>query len=451
MNPLELSRLQFAATTMFHFIFVPLILGLSVIVAIMETRYVRTGDRLYLRMTKFWGRLFLINFALGVVTGLFLEFQFGTNWADFSRYAGDIFGAPLAIESLMTFFLESSFIGIWVLGWNRVSRRLHLFAAWMLVFGANLSALWILLANSWMQHPVGEVVSAGRVRMVDFLAFFTNLYGWLKFFHTMFSGFVVAAFFVAGISAYHLLKRREREFFMKSFRIAAVFALVSSVLVFLVGDEHAYEVAQTQPSKLAAMESVWETQQPAAYNLLVIPYPDHNRNLVQTLPIPWGLSLLATHSFDGKVTGMNDIPPNDRPSVLPVFISFRLMVGLGMLFMLLGLAAVYFVRKPGLPERRWFLRIMLLALPLPYVACELGWIVAEVGRQPWIVYGLFRTADGVSPNISTAQALISLLGLGAIYLGLTITDVYLLTKFAKKGPDKDLSRIISPENLWSGR
>ncbi len=446
MSTLELSRMQFGMTTMFHFIFVPLILGLSVLVAVMETQYVRTGNRLYLKMTKFWGRLFLINFALGVVTGLFLEFQFGMNWSRFSGFAGDVFGAPLAIESLVTFFLESSFIGVWVLGWNRVSRRTHLFAAWMLVLGANLSALWILLANAWMQHPVGMQISQGRVRMVDFLAFFTNPYSWLKFLHTMFAGFVVAAFFVTGISAYHLLKRHS-EFFIRSFKMAAIFGLISSFMVFLVGDEHAYEVAQTQPAKLAAMESYWDTRQPADYNLLVIPWPGHNNNLIQTLSLPWGESLLATHSFGGKVTGMNDIPADERPPVIPVFISFRLMVGLGLLFMLLGLAAVYFVRKPRFVRRRWFLWVMLAALPLPYVACELGWVVAEVGRQPWIVYHVLRTAAGVSANVSVSQVLASLIGLGLVYAALASTDVYLLIKLAREGPDEDLARIISPEML----
>ncbi|MCL6106357.1 MAG: cytochrome ubiquinol oxidase subunit I [Actinobacteria bacterium] len=449
MDALELSRIQFATTTLFHFIFVPLILGLAVLVAIMETKYVRTGDRIYLRMTRFWGELFLINFALGVVTGLFLEFQFGTNWANFSRFAGDIFGTPLAIESLATFFLESSFIGVWVLGWNRVSQRVHLFSAWMLVLGANLSALWILLANGWMQHPVGEVIKAGKVHMVDFVAFFTNFYGWLKFFHTMFAGFTVAAFFVTGISAYHLLRHREREFFLRSFRMAAVFGLISSFMVFLVGDEHAYDVAQTQPSKIAAMESVWNTRQPANYYLLTIPYPGHNRNLVQTLAIPRGLSILATHSLSGKVTGLNSIPADQRPPVTPVYLSFRLMVALGTLFMLLGVMAVYLMRKPDLHRRRWFLWIMLAALPLPYVACELGWTVSELGRQPWIVYGLYRTAAGVSKNVSTAEALVSLLGLGLVYLGVTVTDIYLLTKFAKKGPPRELAQIIDLDEFRS--
>ncbi|MCL4473304.1 MAG: cytochrome ubiquinol oxidase subunit I [Actinobacteria bacterium] len=447
MDALELGRLQFAVTTMFHFIFVPLILGLSVLVATMETRYVRTGERLYLRMTKFWGRLFLINFALGVVTGLFLEFQFGMNWAEYSRFAGDIFGTPLAIESLATFFLESTFIGIWVLGWNRVSKKVHLFSAWMLVLGANLSALWILLANGWMQHPVGQIVTGGRVQMADFGAFFTNPYGWLKFFHTMFAGFVVAAFFVTGISAYHLLKKHDTDFFLKSFQRAAIFGLISSFMVFLVGDEHAYEIAQTQPTKLAAMESVWYTQKPADYNLLVIPYPGQERNLIQTLPVPGMLSFLAYHNFDAQVKGMHDFPADERPPVIPVFISFRLMVGLGILFILLGLGSVYYARKPDFPERSWFLWIMLLALPLPYIACQLGWIVAEVGRQPWIVYGIFRTADGISRNVSASQVLTSLLGFGSIYLALTATDIYLLVKFARMGPDEDLSQIIDPEKL----
>ncbi|MEJ2010408.1 MAG: cytochrome ubiquinol oxidase subunit I, partial [Acidobacteriota bacterium] len=252
MDAVILSRLQFAITTMFHFIFVPITLGLSLLVAYMETRYVRTGDEMYLRMTKFWGKLFLINFALGIVTGITLEFQFGMNWARYSKYVGDIFGAPLAIEATVAFFLESTFLGFWIFGWNKVSKRVHALSIWLVAIASNLSALWILLANGWMQHPVGYVLRNNRAEMVDFTAVVTNPYGLLKFFHTIFAAYVVASFFVIGVSAYHILKKRHLALFKSSFRMAATFGLISSILVFAVGDFHAKEVAKTQPAKFAA-------------------------------------------------------------------------------------------------------------------------------------------------------------------------------------------------------
>jgi len=339
MDAVMLSRIQFAVTTMFHFIFVPISLGLSVLVAYMETKYVRTGEDIYLGMTKFWGKLFLINFALGIVTGITLEFQFGMNWAEYSKYVGDIFGAPLAIESTVAFFLESTFIGFWLFGWNKVSRKVHAIAIWLVAGAANLSALWILLANGWMQHPVGYVLRNNRAEMVDFMALVTNPYGLLKFFHTVFAAYVVAAFFVMGVSAYHILKRQNPAFFKKSFRMAATFGLVSSVMVFLVGDFHAAEVAKTQPSKFAAMESLWETTEGAPYYLLLFPDPEEERNVVEALKIPNMLSLLAFHSADAEVTGLKAFAREDRPPVRTTFLSFRGMLALGMLFMLLTLIA----------------------------------------------------------------------------------------------------------------
>src|SRR5512139_3918576 len=260
MDALALSRLQFAVTSMFHFIFVPLTLGLSVLVAWFEWRYVKTGDETWVRMTRFWGKLFLINFALGIVTGITMEFQFGMNWAEYSKYVGDIFGAPLAIEATVAFFLESVFIGVWIFGWNKVSKTFHAVSIWLVAIATNLSALWILLANGWMQKPVGYVLRNGRAEMVDFMALVTNSYGWSKFFHTLFSGYVVAAFFVMGVSAYHLLRKSEVRLFKTSFRSAATLGLIASILVFVTGDFHAVEVAKVQPTKFAAMEAVWDTQ-----------------------------------------------------------------------------------------------------------------------------------------------------------------------------------------------
>jgi cytochrome d ubiquinol oxidase subunit I len=444
MDVLTLSRLQFAVTSMFHFIFVPLTLGLSVLTAYMETRYVMTGDTTYLKMTKFWGKLFLVNFALGVVTGITMEFQFGMNWAEYSRYVGDIFGAPLAIEATVAFFLESVFIGLWVFGWDKVSKNVHLLSIWLVAFATNLSALWILLANGWMQHPVGYVLRNGRAEMVDFTALLTNPNGILKFFHTVLSGYMVAAFFVMGIAAYHLLKRNQMDFFKRSFKIAAGFGLLASILVFLTGDFHAVEVASTQPAKFAAMESVWETKQGVALNLLLIPSEHEERNALEKFSIPNMVSLLAFHVPDAEVKGLKEFPRELRPPVIPTFLSFRLMVGLGTFMLLASLLGFILSRWGKLEDRTLFLKIMLLAIPAPYIAAQLGWIVAEVGRQPWIVYGVMKTSDAVSRSISVSQVVISLAGFTLLYGGLGVIDIYLLAKIAKKGPDEDLSAIIKP-------
>ena len=442
MDVLTLSRLQFAVTAAFHFIFVPLTLGLSILIAYMESRYVRTNDAMYLKMTKFWGKLFLINFALGIVTGITMEFQFGMNWAEYSKYVGDIFGAPLAIEATVAFFLESTFIGLWVFGWNKVSKRVHALSIWLVAIATNLSALWILLANGWMQNPVGYVLRNNRAEMVDFGAMLTNPYGWLKFSHTLLSGYVVAAFFVMGISAYHLLKKTNLTFFKSSFKMAATFGLMSSLLVFIIGDFHAAMVARIQPAKFAAMESVWETQKAVPYNFLVIPDVKNERNTVSELGIPKLLSLLAFHDGGAEIKGLKEFSKEDRPPVLATFLSFRGMAALGMLFMLLALAGYVISKRDRLESNPLFLRIMLYALPLPYIAVQLGWLVAEVGRQPWIVYGVLRTSDAVSKSVTTAQVWTSLIGFTLFYGMLGFIDIYLLAKYSKKGPDDDLSAII---------
>ena len=437
-----LSRIQFVITAGFHFIFVPLTLGLSLLIAYMETKYVKTGDITYLKMTKFWGKLFLINFALGVVTGISLEFQFGMNWAEYSKYVGDIFGSPLAIEATVAFFLESTFLGLWIFGWNKVSKRTHAFAAWMVALATNLSALWILLANGWMQHPVGYEIRNGRAEMIDFIALITNSYGWTKFFHTVFSGYVVAAFFVMGVSAYHLLKRNETDFFKKSFRIAAVFGLFSSLLVAGTGSFSAEEVAALQPTKFAAMEAHWQTQKNVPYYLIILPDPANERNAVEALGIPNLMSLLAFKRADAEIKGLKDFPKELRPPVIESFVSFKLMAGMGFLFILLSLMAVFISLKANIEDYKLILTILLFSIPLPYIAGQLGWILAEVGRQPWIVYGLLKTADAVSKGITAGQVWLSLIGFTFIYGMLGVIDVYLLTKYSKKGPDNDLSHIV---------
>lgn len=430
MDTVLLSRLQFAITAAFHFVFVPLTLGLSVLVAYMETKYLRTGDKDYLRMAKFWGRLFIINFALGVVTGITMEFQFGMNWAEYSRYVGDIFGSPLAIEATVAFFLESTFLGVWIFGWNRVSPKLHALSIWLVALATNLSALWILIANGWMQNPVGYVINNARAEMVDFWAVVTNPYAIYKFFHTVLSGWVVAGFFVLGVSAYHLLRKNEVEFFKKAFKIGAVFALISSVLVAAIGDFHAKEVAHTQPTKIAAMESLWETTKDAPMYLLLVPDPKNERNSVEAIGIP---SLLSTLAGKKEIKGLKEFPPSERPPVTLTFVSFRLMVGLGFLFIILAILAL--VKFKNIENSTTLLRILLWSIPLPYIAGQLGWIVAEVGRQPWIVYGLLKTADAVSKSVEPSQVMASLIGFTLFYGALGVIDIYLLAKYARKGPE----------------
>lgn len=433
MDAIALSRLQFALTAGFHWIFVPLTLGLIILVAFMETMYVRTGDKLYLRMTKFWGKLFLINFAIGVVTGITLEFQFGMNWAEYSKYVGDIFGAPLAIEATVAFFLESTFLGIWIFGWKKISKKAHLFAVWMVALGSNLSALWILIANAWMQHPVGFELKNGRAEMVDFGALIFSPYAWSKFFHSVSSGWVVAAFFVMGVSAFHILRKNEVQFFKKSLKFGAIFGLAASIFLAGIGDTSAVEVAHYQPSKFAAMEALWDTQKGAPEYIFAIPDSENERNTIEILPIPKLASFLAFHDWNAEVTGLKDIPKDERPPVGLTFYSFRVMVGLGTYFILACLMALFFMRK-GIENKPWFLKLLLLSIPLPYIAGELGWIVAEVGRQPWIVYGLMKTSDAVSVNLTPGHVILSLIGFVGFYSLLGIIDIYLLVKYSKKGP-----------------
>ena len=436
MDTLILSRFQFAVTAMFHFLFVPLTLGLGWLVAWFETRYVQTEDPRYLSLTRFWGKLFLINFALGVVTGITLEFQFGMNWAEYAKYVGDVFGAPLAIEATTAFFLESVFIGVWIFGWGRISKKAHAGAMWIVAFATNMSALWIILANGWMQHPVGYILRNGRAEMVDFTALLRNPYGWIEFFHTVFAGWIIAGFFVMGVSAWHLLRRNQEPLFRKSFSAGAAFALASSLLVAGVGDRSAVNTAHNQPVKFAAMESVWETRTGAPYTLLTIPNLSGEGNAVEALKVPYALSLMAFHSPYAEVKGLKDIAPQDRPPVLPVFLSFRLMVGLGCLFILLSGLGVFLSWRGLLGNYPLFLKIMVLAIPLPYLAIQLGWIVTEIGRQPWIVYGLMRTAEGVSKTVQPAQVWMSLAGFIVFYAALGAVDFWLLAKYARKGMEE---------------
>ncbi|WP_028576481.1 cytochrome ubiquinol oxidase subunit I [Desulfomicrobium escambiense] len=432
MDVLMLSRLQFAMATMFHFIFVPLTLGLSILVAIMETKYVRTGDEMYKRMTKFWGKLFVINFVLGVVTGITLEFQFGTNWSRYSEYVGDIFGSLLAIEATVAFFLESTFLGAWIFGWNVLSPKMHALCIWLVAGASNLSALWILIANGFMQNPLGYVIRNGRAELADFFAVVGNPFAWQQYVHVLSGAFALAGFFVMGVSSWHLLKKQNVDFFTRSFKLGMVFGLVFSVLVAVQGHHHAQEVTKIQPAKLAAMESLWETHEDGApMYLLVVPDEKNEKNAVELFGIPGGLSFLAHNDFKAPVQGLKDWPADERPPVMLTFLSFRAMVGLGTLMPLLCIWA--FLRRNKLTETPKLLKAMLFAIPVPYLAIEAGWVVAEVGRQPWIVNGLMKTADAVSP-IVTSQVAFSLVALTLLYALLGAVDIYLLFKFAKKGP-----------------
>jgi cytochrome d ubiquinol oxidase subunit I len=398
----------------------------------METKYAWSGDKNYLRMTKFWGKLFLINFALGVVTGITLEFQFGTNWSRYSEYVGDVFGSILAIEASAAFFLESTFIGVWIFGWKKLSAKAHAIVMWLVALAGNFSAVWILIANGFMQHPVGYDIRNGRAELTDFLAVITNKHGLLEIIHVVPASLLLGSFFVMGISAYHLLKKQHIDVFLKSFRIALVVGLVSSLVLGLTGDMHGVNVSKTQPAKLAAMESHWETQSQAPIVMFAIPDEEAEGNKLEIGSIPGLLSFLGFHDFNAEVVGLRDIPKEDRPPVLPTFVGFRTMVGLGTLFILLMIYGWF--RRDKLMESPYFLRIMLLSIPLPYIAMEMGWVVSEVGRQPWIVYNLMRTADAASP-IAGSQVMVSLAAFILVYGLLGAVGFYLIVKSVKEGPE----------------
>jgi len=431
MDALFLSRLQFAVATLFHFIFVPLTLGLVVLVAIMETRYVQTGDEEYKRMAKFWGKIFVINFVVGVVTGLTLEFQFGTNWAGYSRYVGDIFGSLLAIEATVSFFLESTFIGIWLFGWKRLSPKVHCLAIWLVALASNISAYWILTANSWMQNPVGYVIRGGRAELQDFWAVITQPYAILMFFHVIAAAYILAGFFVLGVSAYHILRKQNVAFFTRSFRMAALFTVIFALSEIVIGDVHGKLMARTQPTKLAAMEAVWDTVKGAPFYMMLIPNEKNERNTVEALAIPKFLSWLALDSWDAEIKGLKEWPAADRPPVTLTFLSFRIMVGLGFLFALVSILT--WLRRNKLEQSPTLLRLLIWMIPLPYLAAAFGWVVTEVGRQPWIVYGVMKTADAVSP-IATYQVAISLAAFIVVYSLLGIACFYLIIKHARRGP-----------------
>ncbi len=498
-DPMSLARLQFAMTALYHFLFVPLTLGLSFLLAIMESAYVMTGREIWRDITKFWGKLFAINFAMGVATGITMEFQFGTNWAYYSHYVGDIFGAPLAIEGLMAFFLESTFVGLLIFGWDRMSKLGHLAVTWLVAIGSNLSALWILIANGWMQNPVGAVFNPDTMRMelssVWDLLF--NPTAQSKFVHTVSAGYVTGAMFVLAISAFYLLRGRHLAFAKRSIIVASAFGLASALSVVVLGDESGYSVTENQKMKLAAIEAMWKTEAaPASFTLFALPDTAGHKNAME-IRIPWALGLLATRSFTTPMPGIDELVMtaqtrikngiaayealerlkanrsdakartelkahvNDLgyalllkryvadprkadattiakaatdtvPGVVPLFWTFRIMVGLGFYFIALFAAAFWYTSKLDF-SRTWLLRAFVWSLPLPWLAAELGWFVAEYGRQPWAIDGVLPTFLA-SSSVSTAQVLFTLSGFVLFYSALAVVDVVLMRKYVLMGP-----------------
>ena len=443
MEAILLSRWQFAITTVYHFLFVPMTLGLSIFIALLETGYVVTGKDVYRRMTKFWGKLFLVNFAMGVVTGIVQEFHFGMNWAEYSRFMGDIFGAPLALEALTAFFLESVFLGLWIFGWDRLSKKVHLLCMWLVAIGSNLSSFWILVANSFMQNPVGYALQNGRAEMTDFMALLMNPYLAGQFLHTVLSGIATAGVFVVAISAYYLLKKRSLDVFNLSFKFSVAFAIVGLLAVMGSGHLQAQYLGHHHPMKLAAVEALWETENPAPFTIYTS-IDEAKQENHQQIAVPGMLTFMVYDSFDGEVQGLKQLQAkaeqtygagNYIPDVTGMFWSFRVMIAAGMI--LLGLLFLSgFLFFSGRTEKYPLVfKALLFALPLPYIANSTGWYITEGGRQPWMVVGLQKVDQAVSQNITAAEVWISLIGFTLVYSILFIAAAYLVVKFIKKGPE----------------
>lgn len=442
MDSVILARWQFGITTVYHFLFVPLTIGLVFLIAVLNTFYVVKKDDNYKKMAQFWGKLFLLNFAVGVVTGIMQEFQFGMNWSDYSRYVGAVFGGPLAVEALVSFFLESTFLGVWIFGWDRLNKKVHLAAIWLVAVGTTLSALWILTANSFMQEPVGYAIQNGRAEMIDFFALLANPQLWVEFPHVIFGALATGSFFMAGISAYKLVRKREVEMFKPTFQLGIIVALISSVLTAVVGHSQAQHLIEAQPMKMAASEGLWNTTgEKAPFTLFAIIDPASKENKAE-VQIPGVLSILAYNKLHGSVKGMNELnaeyqalygPGNYIPPVRTTFWSFRLMVGSGTLMILAGLYGAVAIVRNRLMNNRLYLKLMVWAIALPYIANSTGWIMTEVGRQPWVVFGLQKTTDGVSPTVSAGMVLTSLIGFTVVYGLIAAALVYLFVHFVKKG------------------
>jgi len=441
---LLLARIQFAATTIFHFFFVPLSIGLAIMIALMETLYVVKKDEMYKRMAKFWGKFFLINFAVGIVTGIIQEFQFGMNWSDYSRFVGDVFGPPLAIEALLAFFLESTFIGIWIFGWDKLPKKIHMLCMWLVAIGTSISALWILAANSFMQNPVGYEIVNGRAQMTSIVEVLSNPKLWVAYPHTLAASLTTASFLIIGISAYSYLRKKDIEFFKRSFAIALIFGLVASVGTAFTGHSQSKFLVQYQPMKMAAAEGLWEDSGDPAPWKVVAGIDTTNKENTFAIEVPYLLSVLSYGKLEGSLIGMNTLQEqyvqqfgdgNYIPPVKTTFWSFRVMVASGFLMMLLSFIGLILHWKNKLPTSRRLLKLLIPAIFLPYIANTSGWIMSEIGRQPWVVYGLMTTEAGISPNVTAGQILFSLIAFSLIYTLLAIAMVYLFVRVAKQGPN----------------
>ena len=443
---LELGRWQFALTTLYHFIFVPLTLGLAPLLAVMQTLWYRTQDEKWLRLTKFFGTLFLINFALGAATGLVQEFQFGMNWSAFSTYVGDVFGSPLAIEGLGAFFLESTFIGLWVFGWGRLSPRVHLATIYLVWIGTWLSAFFILAANSWMQHPVGYEISGqtGRAQATDIFEILFQGFVWFAWGHAVLAGLVTGASLVLGVACWHIWRRRNAALFGGAARLAIIVLIPVASLNLLLGSEFGVSVTKAQPMKISATEALWETEQPAGFSLFQIGgFSQSDQKPSFDIEIPYLLSFLATNSFNGKVVGLNELqsqaeqkygPGNYIPDVALVYWSMRVMAYLGTLTVFLALWGGWLLRRRRLADSTLFQKAAVAGIALPFLSCLAGWLLTEAGRQPWVVYGLLKTQDAISPSVPASSVAISLTTFMLLYIVLGVTDFWLMRRYARIDP-----------------
>jgi cytochrome d ubiquinol oxidase subunit I len=461
-DALDLARWQFGITTVYHFLFVPLTIGLSVVVAAMQTMWVRTGRAEYLRATRFFGKLFLINFAMGVVTGIVQEFQFGMNWSSYSTFVGDVFGAPLALEALLAFFLESTFLGLWIFGWDRLPKRVHLATIWAAAIGSNLSAYFILAANAWMRHPVGFTVEPGvdgapaRARMTDIGAVLGNDQAWSTYLHVLGASFVVAGLFVAGVSAYRLWRHADADsgMFRVALRAGLLTTAVAGVVVSLSGHNQAQLMARYEPMKLASAEALWDTEAPAGFSIFAVG-DTVAREEVLDIRVPSLLSVLATDSLDGRVEGVNDLqaqfeqrfgPGDYVPNVPVLYWAFRLMIGLGLAGVAIGVAGLWLTRRGRLPRHDWMYAVAMLGLPAALAANICGWLLTEMGRQPWTVVGQLLTAASVSPGVSLGQVAFSLSAFTLVYGVLAVVEARLLWRYIRLGPAH-----VTPDAAADGR
>jgi cytochrome d ubiquinol oxidase subunit I len=442
MDVVLLSRIQFALTIMFHYLFPPLAIGLGIFLVYLEGRYLRTKDPQYEAAAKFWVRIFALNFAIGVATGIVMEFQFGTNWAAYSRYVGDVFGAALAAEGIFAFFLESGFLALLVFGWDKVSPRVHFFSTVMVALGSIFSAIWIIVAISWQQTPAGFVIRdfetpAGMVKraeLTDFWSVVFNPSAMDRLVHVLLGAFILGAFFILSISAYYLLKDRHTEFARKSFVPALVIGALASLAVAISGDSQGKIVARYQPAKLAAMEGVYKTTDKGTPMVLFGMPDSEEKTMRYAIEIPGLLSFLVHGDFDKPVSGLDQFEPDVPPVAIPFF-SFHIMVGLGLYFIVLTLYGLWCYRKGTLFQKKWLLRVFVFSVAGPFIANQLGWIATEVGRQPWIVYNLLRTGDAVSPGLAASQVVGSIIMFGVIYIMLFAVWIFLLNEKIQKGPE----------------